>query len=324
MCVAVLIAMAEPLCEQIAAWQARFTAIALAEFRACWSDAEAATAYLASLVRERLELAESEVCRQRQAFFALEGIAAEAYAERLVALDGAALLVGIRFRDLDPGFPFLEVMADLPLAGLAERLPELKAVLREAFAAFAPRGMTLLLPAQDAAQQPLADALPGAEIWNLYLAGRPVDAPAQPADGPALIRPARLDYADILAEFRRWGELSPELAGLVRPEPEADLQRALDAGLFYELWDQGTRCGLIAAEAKPYWDRRALCLIDELVFAPWQGRGMGKRLQALFHRAVSADFDCVWGTIHPRNQASLRTALACGRRIQAREVFLPF
>ncbi|PKL74837.1 MAG: hypothetical protein CVV27_18440 [Candidatus Melainabacteria bacterium HGW-Melainabacteria-1] len=302
-------------------WQAALVAASLAHNVKLWSDAKAAETYLADLIQQRLELASPEVCQKRQAFFGLAK--AEDYAEQVLALDGATLLAGIRFRNLDPGFPFVELMTDLPPAELSARRPEIQTRLCQAYAPFAPLGMTLRLPAE-------LD-LPRAEVWNLYLAGppRPASAIESVIESASLSlrlrRPARImDQQRLVAAYQIWSGQHPQLAGLLGPESNADLQSALEAGLYFEC-DAAAECiGLIAGHAAPYWDQQGVCVIEELIWPHCQGRGYGRIMQRLFQDAIAPNYDCLWGTIHPLNQASLKTALRCGRSISEQEIFLRF
>ena len=301
---------------QLEAARAGFVSAWLAQSAGLWTRADTAGAYLDARFGERLELAEPEVCRARHQAFGLPGTQPQDYAERLLSLPGQGrLLAGIRFRNLDPDFPFIELSGDLPLPELLARRTEIFTTLRQTFAVFRPRGLTLCLPA--------ALAVPDARTWNLYLSGTPVAAGSWP--DCELRRPARiLDQQAYLAHYRRWARLQPVLSTWVGPEAEADLEAALEADLYFRLDVRGQPVGLIAGRAAAYYDREGVYLIEQLVFPEYQGRGYGRILQALFQQAIRTRFDCIWGTIHSENTASLQTALACGRSISEREVFWAF
>lgn len=296
-------------------WIAAFISVALSQQRKLWTDEAAASAYLKSLIDERLSLNQPEILAKRRDFFELPGTRPEDYREQLISVPGGRLLAGIRFRDLEREFPFLEIHSDLPLDQLLAQRETVTARLQEAFRVFAPLGMTLRLPPHQVYAR--------TEVWNLYLAG-PLRLSEARADYQ-LVQPQQIiDYTRFLAEYQAWGRQHPELAGRVSPESVGDLQDAFDAGLYFELQVQGQTVGLIAGQASPYWDRSGLYIIEELVFLNQQGQGFGRSLQALFQQTLRDRFDCIWGTIHPQNQASLKTAQACGRKITEQEVFFRF
>ncbi len=305
-------------------WEPAFVAQALIQNRAVWSNEQLARHYLQTQFKERFELNDPAICQQRCDFFAIPDSCPEDYCEKFVAVPGGRLLAGIRFRNLERGFPFLEVQADLSWQGILAHWPEIVRALQRVFGVFSPRGLTLRLPAN----QPLPAQ---AEIWNDYLVGplkqRDDIAQTHPAFSPAyqLIQPAQiLDQARYLEEYRRWGEQHPELAGRVSPESAQDLQDAHQAGLYFELQVQNQVVGIIAGQSVPYWDQQGLYVIEELIFVDQQRKGYGRILQTLFQQALQNQFNCIWGTIHPQNKASLHTALACGRQITEQEVFFSF
>lgn len=300
---------------QIQAWQDQALDAWLAQTQSLWADAGRARRYLARCFAERLELALPEICQQRQRAFGFK-VQAQDYAERLLELPGSGhLLAGIRFRNLDPDFPFIELASDLAWSAFFARLPEIKARLKESFKAFEPLGLTLRLPAS---LTPPSEAL----SWNLWLVGRP-QAPDDPA-GLELNRPAQpMDYARYLAQYRLWGSFNPELAQWVSPESESSLLQAFEAGLYYQLQRGAEQLGLIAAHAADYYDRSGAYLVEQLIFPVYQGKGYAKLQQRLFQAQLLGAYECIWGTIHADNQASLRTAQACGRQLSEREIYLP-
>lgn len=259
-----------------------------------------------------------------EAFFGhcpVAGACAEDYRTRTLPLDGfGRIWAGIRFKGGDMAQPFIEVAADFTLD--AEALAALGPLLSATFAVFRPRALR--------AWRFEADGLPpwpASELDQTYyvaplaqvVAG---DRPAAPTDF-RVPRATHLDWYDTLAaDFADYQAAHPALADEIRFETRADLEACLEAGLLFEAHMGGTLAGVIAFDREPFFGLPAFLVREELLLAPFRGRGLGTWLQRLAAEQLPADH-WLFGTIHARNTPSRRTAAANGRVPLLSSYFVP-
>lgn len=288
-----------------------------------WRDRAAAHAFLLQRLQERLELFELNIAEARHAHFGLAGVEPADYLERWLELPGAGpLLAGIRFRNLDPGFPFLELQLGFSVAVFFVHFEALKSLLQQTFAVFQPRGFSLQVPASLAV--PVSH-----KLWNLTFVGQPA-AFALP-DGFVLKAPSSenlaADYSQWSEAYRSWQLTQPQLQAWVSFEPLSTLQQAQQAGLLFYLCHDQVPIGLIAGERTAYFDRSAVLMLEEFILPTYQGQGLGACMQSAFFQQIQAaepTVEVLWGTIFAGNTASQKTAARCGRQPWEKELFFSF
>lgn len=249
-----------------------------------------------------------------EAFFGhcpVAGACADDYRTRTLSLDGfGRVWAGIRFKGGDMTQPFVEVAADFALD--ADALARLRPMVSAAFAVFQPRALMVWRfeadgppPGPDAALDQTYYVAPIARI-------RTGDRPDPPADFHVR-RATHLDWYDtVAADHAAYLGAHPDLAEEVRFETRADLETCLAAGQLFEAHVGPTLAGVIAFDEEPFFGLPGFLVREELMLAPYRGRGLGTWLQRLAAEQLPADH-LLFGTIHGLNMPSRRTAAANGR-----------
>lgn len=203
--------------------------------------------------------------------------------ERLLdASDGSTVISGLRYRNLDPAFPFVAVKTTARVND-AESADTLAAQVAEAYHGVGVRGFTFW-------EQPGLD-LSVAERWATVMAG-------------SLCVAARADERDLTGALTvSWPE-------------------AADQGLLMTLRDDHGFAGLVAATISPIFGRRAVCMLDVFLTERLRGRGLAPAVQSTFLTGQRSGADTVWGHIHAGNLPSQRTAQKLGRRPVQQEYFV--
>lgn len=268
--------------------------------------------------RELEELGEIEVARKRQQFFGIDHTKPEDYLERMIEIDSDRLLIcGIRFKNLDPSFPFVEIHPSFRLN--LNDIEQIKKILRETFKIFPFLGFTVRNVIDDDVKQSNQP-----EIWSNYVVGEIERLKEILPKAPLLVleQPKELYiYQQYLDEYATWRAENLELSHFVKEESEEDLQKALSQHLYFTAHISGQVAGIIAGLPEDYYGFPAVNLIDEFLFKDFRGRGLAAQLQGEFIQRLSDSYRFIWGTIHNKNIPSLKTALKCGRRVFEREYF---
>lgn len=247
-------------------------------------------------------------------------VSAENMTERLLETsDERTVVSGLRYRNLDPDFPFVAVKTTARVNG-GPAVDALAAQVSEAYRGVGLRGFTFW-------EQPDLDQL-GAERWATCMAGSlsaatRADERALPGflaiSWPEAATEVLPDYQD---EHRAWRSDAPELDPFVSESAPEVLQEAADRGLLMSLRDDQGFAGLAAATISPVFGRRALCMVDIFLTKRLRGRGLAAALQASFLAGQRSGADTVWGHIHAKNQSSMRTAQKLNRRAVQQEYFV--
>ena len=270
--------------------------------------------HVAALVR----LTEPEVCASRRAHFKAE-LSADAFRERVLMQDGARVVVGgIRFRNLDPGFPFVEVNANFDLFA-PDATVQLAQAAWQQFGAFEPQGILATGPPRVG----LPDAV---EPWAHTLAGPTWTHRQFPLrDGLICSFPSSVDFYD---PYRRayadWQASSPRLRRFVRTESRKDLEASAAEGLLASFADAQGWCGVVAASEEAFYGTPALYIFEIFLVERWRGKGAAAGIDAALLARIAARSSLVWERIHAENTPSLRVALERGRAILETEYFFPY
>jgi len=227
----------------------------------------------------------------------VSGVTPAEYQHRRVSVNGQSLLVGIRYKGGDLTHPFVDLLA---WTGAVQ--PRWLEVVAEEFAVFQPQAVRYCLAA---GVSPLDSAI----VDQHLVAG--------PAVGveDSEIAPARdlAWYDEFLWNHAAWSGNSP-LGREVRPADRESLQACLEQGRIVAALRGGAFVGVAASRRQSIRSISGWEVVEEFVIPEAQGQGLGARLQrSLMHRLPPGD--CVWGTIHGANTASLVTARKCGREI---------
>ncbi|MEO5778610.1 MAG: hypothetical protein ABIO34_11930 [Arthrobacter oryzae] len=240
--------------------------------------------------------------------------------ERLLdATDERTVVSGLRYRNLDPTFPFVAVKTTVRVTD-AEAVDALAARVTDAYCGVGVRGFTFW-------EQPGLDIV-SAERWATLVAGR-MDVAAR-ADERELTgtlttswpEAATEVFAGYQHEHQSWRSDTPELASFVSESDQKGLQEAADQGLLMSLRDNQGFAGLAAATIAPLFGRRAVCMLDMFLAERLRGKGLAPAIQSTFLARQRSGADIVWGHIHAGNLPSLHTAQKLGRVPVQQEYFV--
>lgn len=240
--------------------------------------------------------------------------------ERLLeAADEQKVISGLRYRNLDPTFPFVAVKTSARVNSL-EAVNALAAQVAESYEGVGIRGFTFW-------EQPSLDLFP-AETWATVVAGSTAVAARSGTrdlpDGLMTSWPDSADevLADYQSEHRKWRSNAPVLSTFVPASDQPALDAAADEGLLMVLRDSRGFAGLVAATTTPLFGRRAISMLDFFLTQRLRSRGVASAVQSAFVSGQRSGTDTVWGHIHATNLPSMRTAQKLGRRPVQQEYFV--
>ena len=242
----------------------------------------------------------------------VSGATDEDYLARVVELPGGARsLLQIRFKGGDAKRPFVQwVASDAPIHGSTE-LVSLAAQAMDSFAALRPFSMRIWIPS-GAPWEP-AGAHPGCTRGDRWLA-----APVQSMSDPGTVRVVAISADEIFpryeSEYRAYLASHPQAEEWIRAESAESLRNCQEQGGLFALREGDAVRGLVALrrQSGPWFT--GWHVVESLIFDGSRGRGLAAPMhQAAYVQLESAPGDVIWGTIDPRNGASLATALAVGR-----------
>lgn len=169
-------------------------------------------------------------------------------------------------------------------------------------------------------EQPRND-LPGCTLRSHYVAApvRTVSSctPSCEVHPLRVVTPDSMSFYEMYLDwYREFWRQRPELEPLVRVEPEADLVECLNHGGVRILVHDDEPCGVVAAEPRQEFGLTGWRMREKVIAPSFWGRGLSTIANVLFARDLRVrPHDAMWGTITPRNEASLRSALAVGRNV---------
>jgi GNAT superfamily N-acetyltransferase len=239
----------------------------------------------------------------------LEGATAQDYLQQVHVVGPHTVLVGIRFKGLDPSEPFVDLLASsAPWSEVGDALLRLRDQL---YPRFAPKWLRVYLPeGEPEAAERVAD------LRHLAAPLHTLQQRDRPPGFDALELVAAQDLAwrdDYDALYRSLMREAPELRDEVQPSTAADLTDCLRAEQLWLAQQSGQWVGVVGARPEqdgPLW---GWCVVEEILRSAVRGQGLGPVLQRHLIEQLPAE-GLLHGTIHPVNVASYRTALRCGRR----------
>jgi RimJ/RimL family protein N-acetyltransferase len=246
-----------------------------------------------------------------------------AWANRRLAVAGGGWAVtGIRFRGGDARRPFVDVVATSE-PPTPETLLRLAAAAAPSYGAFSPLCLRIDAPEPESLLDLLSrDARFGACAVDMHVVAERTDVlrgrPRVPAyDRVALRtgdpRPLATRVGAIYAEL---GSSDSDLAEWAEPEDAASLADCAAEGLLFEVLADGEAAGVVAARRQDGHGMTGFCVQELCLDAAHRGGRLAPAaVQRLVDRLPGGAAYTLWGTIHPDNTRSLRSALAVGRRL---------
>jgi L-amino acid N-acyltransferase YncA len=244
------------------------------------------------------------------------------WSNRVLMLDDGAewVLAGIRFRGMDAGLPFVDVIACSHGPARAGVL-EVAAAVARAYAAFGPLCARFAVPDPVGFMQLLdAGFGPGAAVDMQIVAGLVRQLRVAPrvatyervelrAGDPALLADRARDiYADLAAEH-------PVTALWATPTSAGSLEECASEGLLFDVAVDGRPAGVAAALREDAHGMTGFVVQEIALDRAHRGQSIGPAvLQRLVDRLPDRGSDVLWGSIHPDNVSSMRNARRVGRR----------
>jgi hypothetical protein len=244
-----------------------------------------------------------------------------AWAPRLVGLSAGGWAVArLRFRLGDVGLPFVDVVATTA-PPTTDGLDEVAASVLPRYEGFSPRCLRVEVPdAADLLGQLGADDRFGTcAVHSHVLAGRVEELRRRPrvpaTDVVRLVPLAAPEAAErVAALYAALAAARPDTTAWAAPEDSEALAEHAEAGVLREVLVEGRPAGVVAAARD---DDHALAgfEVKELALdAAHRGRRLAAGVvQHLLDALPTGPDDVLWGTIHPDNLPSLRTAASVGR-----------
>lgn len=287
-------------------------------------DAEAVTRAEVEEVESLFALASLEVVEARIARMKLTGDTATLtghLTERLLETGQDRITIsGLRYRNLDPGFPFVAIKTTARIDA-AEAVEALAARVTEAYRGAGVRGFTFW-------EEPGLHAGGRVETWATVVAGSlPTAAQGHEAGAVGDTRISWPDTAaDVFGEYQRehhaWRSAFPDLAPFVPESDEDELEEAANEGRLMVLEDDHGFAGLAAATSSTLFGRPSIYMIEMFLAKHVRGQGLAPVVESLFLAGQRSDVDTVWGHIHAQNVPSLRTAEKLRREAVQQEYFV--
>lgn len=260
------------------------------------------------------ELALPEVYNERFNFFKLDETTTKDFQERILEVEkDRFVMAGIRFKGLNINKPFVSIHANFEIS--ASSFPQLAELVKTEFSIFKPQALQFHMPSgieiNDAALEIDRYTIVGSisKIVKSKLADR--------SERVEVVELCNTEfYNDYLNEYQIFHKKVPELIDEVKAESLEDFQEAIDNKLLYQILIDGKKAGIIAGSAFDYYGLKGVCILEEILYDTFKGKGLGAYVQKAFAEALEGHYSVLWGTISHLNQPSLKTALRNGRRVE--------
>ncbi|MCL4209344.1 MAG: hypothetical protein HRU76_00680 [Phycisphaeraceae bacterium] len=246
---------------------------------------------------------------------------------------GESALARIRFRADGNNVRFIAVEAMTFAPRTTEEVDGLLAGLQQAFAPFQPRRVRVYVHGgargEGAGVMSAIPAHPRATAYKRLLAAPLVmlqeraatlasDDASEGGGGIPTVTvapPTTFDfYDDYARRYEQFWRERPDLKHLVRCETLDDLMSFHAAGGLRLVLIGGEIAGVMAASPGVEHGLRGWWMRERFLYDTHRGQGLGAAALAAFLRSLpSRPHDLLYGTIAPKNQPSMRSALALGR-----------
>jgi GNAT superfamily N-acetyltransferase len=255
------------------------------------------------LLLEADEIASPEACALRAERFYLHGHE-----------NGRLIIGGLRFRKLNPAFPFVHFLANFSIT--EDDIARFQELTKRTYGIARPRGFTIR-------QAPDLFKNTEHEKWSHTLWARTRDIPE--ASLPSSLSAAwntQVDfYPDYEREYEEFFKLHSETAEYLKLESLSDLNRQAQDGLLLSVYDSLGWGGVIGGVALDFYGFPCLYIFEIFLAKRLRGKGIARTLQASFIRRLSDRFSHIYGHINDANLPSLRTAHSLNRKVVESEYF---
>lgn len=282
-------------------------------------DRERALVALAAEYRDNFaDLDDEEVKERRWNHCKIPGTNPEDFREWIVPVgEGRHVICGIRHLGMNLEKPFVQVCPDFAFRNSEEAKSIYGKHLGDRFAMFHPHWIQVYTPTGEESEAGGSLALVARSKSIVSKRSLRTD------ENLLLVEPNRDDYYQWYSDsYDAFHHEFPEKQDWVQKN-DLDLMRACrEEGLLRLVKIGEEIVGLIAAERSPFLGYDGIYFVEILVTKNWRRKGLAKAIQQQFVEETCSEDTIVWGLIDKSNEASIRTALANGRRIVRGECFL--
>ena len=269
---------------------------------------------IASELNQLAELSLPEIYTERFNYFKLDGTTAKDFRERILELkNDQFIMAGIRFKGLNVKKPFISIVANFEIK--SDRLLVLAELIKKEFSVFNP------IAFQFRSSSEVELIAPGLSIDRYTVVGTIENLIRQKLpehkETVEIVKLNNTDfYADYLNEYKNFHDKINNLKDEVKPESLEDFKDAICNQLLYKIFINGKHAGIIAGSAFDYYGVKGVCILEEILYSSFKGKGYGAYLQKEFAKKLQGRYQLLWGTISSLNQPSLKTALRNGRKVE--------
>ena len=239
------------------------------------------------------------------------------YNHRILEIAGMQVMLGIRFKAMNPDFPFVDVVRSSQAITTQTQVDAIKRAIRQKFAIFKPKTARFCQPSH------LEYQFPNGTGDKRFLAAPLItmlELPeAKNLERIKLVRTENLDfyprYASIYAELyleRPW------LSEVSRMESLEDMKSYLEEGVTFEVLLDGNWAGITSFDRSQEHGLSGWYTNEIVLEKHARGQGIGASLQrivaqTLLEHPQTTESDLLWGTIGAINIPMLKTATRAGR-----------
>lgn len=264
------------------------------------------------LESDRERLSSDLLAAEFQHYCPVDGARTEDYKNRLLAVGGLELLVGIRFLSGDLTRPFVDVLYTSEPTLTPKQLDGVQNTVRAEYAVFRPERTRFYCPSQGPRYSAVGDK---------RLLAAPLGVMVSRADADPRVT---LRRAESLAFYSRYTAVydelyaeRPELREVVRVESEDDLQEYFEAGHLFEIFVGDAWAGVTAVYKDVSAGVGGFCVAEVVLAGAFRGKGLGKAVQGglaggLLEGGARPD-ELLFGTIGEINLPARRAAERAGR-----------
>ena len=269
---------------------------------------------IASGLDELAKLSRPEVYIEGFNYFKLDGTTAEDFRERILEVEkDQFIMAGIRFRGLNVNKPFISIIANFEVT--SDRLSGIAELIKKEFSIFKPIAFHFHLPSE------IKLIAPELEIDRYTIVGSVRNLTdyylPEHAETVELVELSSTEFYDeYLNEYNIFHVKNPNLKDEVKPESLEDFEEAINNQLLYKIVIENKNAGIIAGSAFDYYRIQGVCILEEILYDSFKGKGLGIYIQKEFTKKLLGRSQLLWGTISSLNQPSLKTALRNGRKVE--------
>ncbi len=222
------------------------------------------------------------------------------------------LLAGIRFQGVDVTQPYISVLGNFKNIDTVS-FNKIAEIIRKEFKIFKPHSFHMNFP--EGIAVPVKHKIDRytvmgniQDVVNLQLAITP--------DLVELVPLKEINfYEDYVSEYGKLYDKAPHLKNEVKVESLESLNNAGKEDLLFEILVNGQRAGVIAGYTEDYFGKKEVCILEEILFEAYRGKGFGVYLQKAFANKMLNRFELMLGHISHLNPSSLKIALKNGRKV---------